>query len=79
VNAFAVVYIALLDIGHVGRLDATVEASVFVAVQILIRYARVAILGANDRMAARPEFESDDITRQGVDTVWREVVSRVTD
>lgn len=30
-------------------------------------------------MIARPELEGDDVTRQGVDTVWREVVSRVTD
>ena len=63
----------------VRRLDATVETSILVPVQILIGNTRVAILGANNRVIARPELEADDITRQGVDTVRREVVSRVTD
>ena len=62
----------------VGRLNATVESSVLVAVQILIGNARITVLGTNNRMIARPELEADDVTRQGVDTVWREVVSRVT-
>lgn len=63
----------------VGRLHATVETSAFVFIQILIGNARISILGANNRMVARPELERDDITRQGVDAVWCEIVSRVAD
>ena len=63
----------------VRRLHATVEASTLVSIQVLIGNARITILGADDRMIAGPELESDDIARQGVDAVWREVVSRVAD
>ena len=63
----------------IRRLHATVETSALVLVQILIWNARISILGANNRVIARPELESDDVTRQGVDAVWREVVSRVAD
>ena len=63
----------------IRRLNATVEASTLVLVQILIGNARITVFSADDRVITRPELESDNITRQGVDTVWREVVSRVAD
>lgn len=63
----------------VRRLNATVETSILVAVQILVGNARITVLSTDNRMIARPELEADDVAGQGVDTVWREVVSRVTD
>ena len=47
----------------VRRLNATVEASTFVAIQILIGNAWISILGANNGVIAWPELEGDDVAR----------------
>lgn len=47
----------------------TVEALSFVALNVLVRLTRPAVARTDDRVASRPEFESDDVTRQGIDAV----------
>lgn len=72
--SFVCAYSALFDVRRIGRLNFAVEPLAGVTLEVFVRYARVAVFRADDRVISRPESEGHDIARESVDAVRREQV-----